>query len=238
MIKITSFDLQGSNFTLLVISVNTICMKTIRLSLEKKIQESPYFFSKNTPIVINVSTINSDCDWTNLYNTISDVGLFIVGVCCCYNNKLKNIITQSGIPILVKGHNTKYFNYEKNYYSQCSSYKKNNFSKILKTQIINVPIRSGQKIYARNRDLIIISNVSSGAEVIADGNIHIYGLTKGRILAGANGNEEAQIFCSNVFPELISIGGYYWLIDQIPKEFLRKSVRFYLKNKTIFIQKI
>lgn len=238
MSGIVSVDLHGSNFTLLVISVRTACMQTIRSSLEEKIRQAPHFFSKKTPVVINVQSINNKNDWFNLYKTISDTGLFIVGACCCHDNQLKKIIIQSGLPILLKGNNNIIFNNDKYLYNSSSFCKIHNVLKTSKTQIIDEPIRSGQKIYARNRDLIIISNVSAGAEVIADGNIHIYGVMRGRVLAGASGNEESQIFCANLFPELISIGGYYWLIDQIPKEFLGKPARFYLKNKTLIIQHI
>ncbi|ADV33829.1 septum site-determining protein MinC [Candidatus Blochmanniella vafra str. BVAF] len=235
MSKVISIDLQGSNFTLLVMHAHTTCMPKIRLALIRKIKESPNFFTTNTPIIINVANINQSSDWLKLYQTVSEVGLLIMGVCCCYNNQLKKTITKSRIPILTKG--TNIINYNKNYNSKIVEY--HNYSVLtFKTQIIYTPIRSGQQIYARNRDLVVIANVSSGAEIISDGNIHIYGAMRGRVLAGASGHEESQIFCSNLSPELVSIGGHYWLIDQIPQEFLGKSARFYLKNNALVIQHI
>ncbi|CAD83501.1 septum site determining protein MinC [Candidatus Blochmanniella floridana] len=237
MLESVSVDLQGNNFTLLVIQTHTTCTSQIQLELTQKIKNSPSFFSNNTPVVINVENINHHDDWFNLYQTISNIGLFIIGVCCCYNKKLKNIITQSGLPILTKGNIIKsHKNTIKTNYTKPTFDDKTNA--ISKTQTIHTPIRSGQRIYARNRDLIIISNVSSGAEVIADGNIHIYGSVRGRVLAGASGCEQSQIFCTKLSPELISIGGYYWLNDQIPPEFLGKSARFYLQNHTLIIQHI
>lgn len=238
MLGAVSIDLKGSNFTLLVISVYTNCMQTVRLLLEEKIRQAPNFFSKKTPIVINASTINNSSDWFNLYKTISDIGLFVVGACCCYDKTLKKIIIQSGLPILTKGNKDIIFNYKEVFCNKHNWENKNCISCNFKTQIIDKPIRSGQKIYARNRDLVVIANVSTGAEIIADGNIHIYGAMRGRVLAGASGNEKSQIFCNNLFPELISINGYYWLIDQIPQEFLGKSARFYLHNKNLIIQHI
>lgn len=238
MLGVVSVDLQGSNFTLLVISIHTSCMETVRLALEEKIKQAPHFFSKNTPVIINVSTINNRTKWFNLYKTISNTGLFIAGVCCCQDNQLKQIIKQSGLPILTKGNINKTFGYDNYFYKKLPVYKTNDLLETYKTQIIDVPIRSGQQVYAKKRDLVIVSNVSSGAEIIADGNVHIYGTMKGRVLAGASGNEESQIFCSNLYPELVSIGGYYWLTDQIPKKFLGKSARFCLKNKALIVQHI
>lgn len=241
MLESVSVDLYGNNFTILVMSIRTTCMDTLRLALTKKIKDSPNFFYRITPIIVDVSKINNDNEWLDLYKTISEVGLCVIGVCCCQNDTLKNLITKIGLPIFTKGKIQDNFNCKckKNCdNNEFSIYSKKKLSENFRTKIIDSPIRSGQKIYAREKDLIIISNVSTGAEIIADGNIHIYGMMKGRVLAGASGNEEAQIFCSYVFPELVSIGGYYWLIDQIPQKFLGKSARFFLKNKTLVIQNI
>ena len=100
------------------------------------------------------------------------------------------------------------------------------------TMIITTPVRSGQQIYAKDADLIITSVVGHGAEVIADGNIHIYGTLKGRALAGARGNTQARIFCHELSPELISIAGTYWLNDDVLARAKGKKgpVQIFLKN--------
>ena len=77
------------------------------------------------------------------------------------------------------------------------------------TMIIDRPVRSGQQIYARGGDLVLMDGVGAGAEVIADGSIHCYGPLRGRALAGAQGNLSARIFTVNFGPELVSIGGVY-----------------------------
>src|SRR3546814_17739792 len=71
--------------------------------------------------------------------------------------------------------------------------------------VINRPLRSGQRIYARNTDLIVIGVVSQGAEVIADGNIHVYGPLRGKAMAGARGDTSARIFTTQLDPELLAI---------------------------------
>jgi septum site-determining protein MinC len=79
--------------------------------------------------------------------------------------------------------------------------------------IIDTPVRAGQRIYARGCDLIITAAVNNGAEVIADGSIHVYAPLNGRALAGASGNAEARIFALSMQPELVSIAGVYRTFD-------------------------
>ncbi|TCZ66826.1 septum site-determining protein MinC [Roseicella aquatilis] len=75
--------------------------------------------------------------------------------------------------------------------------------------LVSEPVRSGQRIYAEGADLIVTATVNPGAEVIADGNIHVYGALRGRAIAGAQNDSEARIFAMNFDPELIAIAGYY-----------------------------
>lgn len=79
--------------------------------------------------------------------------------------------------------------------------------------VINRPLRSGQRIYARDTDLIIIGVVSRGAEVIADGNVHVYGPLRGKAMAGACGDVSARIFTTQLDPELVAIAGVYQVIE-------------------------
>jgi septum site-determining protein MinC len=77
------------------------------------------------------------------------------------------------------------------------------------TLVIDKPLRSGQKIYARGADLVVLAMVNMGAEVVADGNIHVYAPLRGKAMAGASGNTQARIFSLCLEPELISIAGIY-----------------------------
>lgn len=77
------------------------------------------------------------------------------------------------------------------------------------TMVIDKPLRSGQKIYARGADLVVLAMVNQGAEVVADGNIHVYAPLRGKAMAGARGNTSARIFSLCLEPELISIAGVY-----------------------------
>ena len=77
------------------------------------------------------------------------------------------------------------------------------------TMVVTKPLRSGQKIYARGGDLVVLAMVNRGAEVIADGNIHVYAPLRGKAMAGARGNTSARIFSLCLEPELVSIAGIY-----------------------------
>jgi septum site-determining protein MinC len=83
------------------------------------------------------------------------------------------------------------------------------------TRVVTQPVRSGQQIYARGGDLIVAGAVSAGAEVLADGHIHIYGTLRGRALAGVRGLTSARIFCRRLDAELVSIAGHYRIADDI-----------------------
>jgi septum site-determining protein MinC len=88
----------------------------------------------------------------------------------------------------------------------------------VKTRLVTQPVRSGTQIYARGADLIVTAAVSPGAEIMADGNIHVYGPLRGRALAGAAGDVDARIFCSRLEAELVSIAGRYLVSEQLPAE--------------------
>jgi len=96
-------------------------------------------------------------------------------------------------------------------------------------------VRSGQQLYAENADLTVMSTVGAGAEVIADGSIHVYGNLRGRALAGAQGNAEARIFCREFNAELVAIAGHYKVLDDIPRELRGKAVQVWLEQDQIKI---
>jgi len=86
------------------------------------------------------------------------------------------------------------------------------------TRVITTPIRGGQQIYAQGGDLVIVSSVSSGAELLADGNIHVYGPMRGRALAGIKGDTRARIFCQHLGAELVSIAGQYKVAEDLRRD--------------------
>lgn len=108
----------------------------------------------------------------------------------------------------------------------------------LRTKVITRPVRSGQQIYAEGTDLIVLSTVSEGSEVIADGNIHIYGSLRGRALAGAQGDTQARIFCQHMNAELIAIAGNFLLSDRFNKTHINQAVDISLEKEQLVINQI
>ena len=96
-------------------------------------------------------------------------------------------------------------------------------------------VRSGQQVYAENRDLTVLGPVGAGAEVISDGSIHIYGPLRGRALAGAQGNEKARIFCRAFHAELVAVAGHYKVLEDIPRDLHGKAVQVWLDNEELKI---
>ncbi len=103
-------------------------------------------------------------------------------------------------------------------------------------KIVNDPVRAGQQIYAKNADLVVLAQVQPGAELMADGNIHIYSNLRGRAHAGVGGNTNARIFCRSMEAQLISIAGIYLVNDEIEQQFLGQPVQIGCQNETIVME--
>tara|TARA_R110002072_G_scaffold94299_3_gene208460 strand:- start:20265 stop:21110 length:846 start_codon:yes stop_codon:yes gene_type:complete len=106
------------------------------------------------------------------------------------------------------------------------------------SKVIHTPIRSGQQVYAADGDLVVMASVSAGAEILADGNIHVYGTLRGRALAGVKGDTNARIFCHSLEAELVSVAGQYKISEDIEKSQLKKATQVYLDNDTLCLKKI
>jgi septum site-determining protein MinC len=109
----------------------------------------------------------------------------------------------------------------------------------LPAMIVDTPVRAGQRVYARGCDLIITAVVNNGAEIIADGSIHVYAPMHGRALAGASGNAESRIFGLSLQPELVSIAGVYRTFDDgFPAELARQPAQIRLVGDRIDISSL
>ncbi|MFL6618362.1 MAG: septum site-determining protein MinC [Povalibacter sp.] len=100
------------------------------------------------------------------------------------------------------------------------------------------PVRSGQRVYARNRDLIVTTVVGAGAEVMADGCVHVYGSLRGRAMAGARGEITARVFCQEFHAELVSIAGVFKVFETIPPELVGKPVQAWLDGDDLRFKRI
>ncbi|KAJ9432899.1 MULTISPECIES: septum site-determining protein MinC [Enterobacterales] len=230
----TPIEFKGSSFTLSVVHLHHSQPEVIRQALQDKIDQAPAFLL-NAPVVLNVSALTGDINWKQMQQAVMATGLRIVGVSGCKDEALKKMIARAGLPVLSEGKESR---------KQAAAPVVEAAPVVpaviaeaaSKTRIINTPVRSGQQIYARNADLIVTSSVSAGAELVADGNIHIYGMMRGRALAGVGGQRDSQIFCTNLAAELVSIAGEYWMMDHIPAEFFGKAARLSLQDGALTIQ--
>ncbi|MDK3016574.1 septum site-determining protein MinC [Pseudodonghicola flavimaris] len=103
-------------------------------------------------------------------------------------------------------------------------------------KLITKPVRSGQVIFAERGDLTVIGSVSSGAELVASGNIHVYGTLRGRAFAGVHGNESARIFCLRQEAELLAIAGIYRTSESIGDTLRNHSLQVFLKDEGLYLE--
>lgn len=103
-------------------------------------------------------------------------------------------------------------------------------------RIVTTPVRSGQSIVAEHGDLVVIGHVASGAELIAGGNIHVYGTMRGRAMAGVHGDENARIFCQSLDAELLAIAGLYRTSENLEHEVRKRSVHIFLQDQRLCVE--
>ncbi len=220
----TSFKLKGSLFTLSVLQLLTTDLIRFEKDLKAKIHLAPKFFNY-TPMVLDIQVLSEQKpDFAHLQSLLTKNKIIPVGIRGA-KEEWKEEIYKLGFALLNDpGKNDK-------------EAPDGSATIIADTKIIHEHIRSGQQIYAEQGDLIIIGHVSSGAELLAEGNIHIYGNLRGRALAGINGNVHAHIFCQSLMAELISIAGQYKLFENT-NEFTQGAIHAYLKNNELMIARI
>jgi septum site-determining protein MinC len=107
-----------------------------------------------------------------------------------------------------------------------------------KSKVVTQPVRSGQQVYAQQGDLILLSSISPGAELVADGHIHVYGPLRGRALAGVSGDASARIFCRSLEAELVSVAGFWRVREDLPEALIGKPVQIFLDGETVMIEPI
>jgi septum site-determining protein MinC len=214
----TTPDLKGRNFTLSVLHLaqNDIA-KSIDF-IQEKVAQAPTFFA-SAPVVINIEHIKEDLDFHQLKTGILKAGMVPVGITGTRDKRTQTLAIDAGFAVMTASNSP----------TQAPV-------PLTPAKVIRTPIRSGQQIYAKNSDLVVLNHVSAGAEVIADGSIHIYGSLRGRAIAGASGQQQAKIICHDLQSELISIAGNYWLSDQIDEQYWQKKVMLSYDEDTLHIE--
>ncbi len=221
-----TFQLRGGLFTLTTLQIFNSDLIHLKAQLIDKIKQAPNFFH-HTPIVLDLKTANQpNIDFSTIKAMLREINLIPIAIRNATPDQIQEAI-KAGFAILRDTTNT--LDNEK------SSTATKSAPKILSSKIITEPVRSGQQIYAPDGDLIVINQVSPGSELIADGNIHIYGTLRGRALAGINGDQTARIFCNSLEAELVSIAGNYKLSEDIERQAWKIPAQVYIKQDRLQI---
>jgi len=230
----TILEFKSSSFPVPVLMLSSNALNLIDTQLHTKISLAPEFF-KNSPVVFDLSFLNEQdlsIDIEELTRVIQKAGLLPIGI-RGGNEAQNNKALALRIPVYSQHHNVQ----SPNTTPKTPSQQEPVTAKESQTLLITQPVRSGQRVYS-NGDLIILSQVSPGAEILAEGNIHVYNSLKGRVLAGVLGNTNARIFCSDSQAELISIAGNYKISEDLQAFYHNKPVQIYLQEHTLIIQDI
>ncbi|WP_293007158.1 septum site-determining protein MinC [Nitrosomonas sp.] len=251
-----TLEFKSSTFFAPILILYTNDMIAIEQTLYEKINLAPDFF-KDSPLMIDLRELNKlnlDLDFAQLAQLLRRVGFFPVGIRGGNEQQNKqaralslpiDTVRELGNSIII-GETQKQESTQQSLTQpevaaikepkepvQPAAIPPVSATTILVTQ----PIRSGQRIYASG-DLIILSQVSAGAEIMAEGNIHVYNTLRGRALAGVHGNTAARIFCFDLQAELISIAGDYKTSEDLNKQTYNNPVQIYLQNHALIIKEI
>ncbi len=231
----TSFQLKGGLFTLTVIYLFNPELTVLGEQLAKLVKQTPKFF-QNMPVVIDLHKLqppSATLDFTSLIQCLREHGLIPIGVRS--GNALQHEAAASIGLAIMPNTKTEATAEPATIKPTVATDAAPAAPAVVLTKIITQPIRSGQQIYARNSDLVVLGPVSPGAELIADGNIHIYGALRGRALAGVSGNQSARIFCQTLEAELVSIAGHYWISEDLHNSAMKENVHIYLEKERLHV---
>ncbi|MBR7888016.1 septum site-determining protein MinC [Marinomonas sp. A79] len=235
----SGFRLKGSVVTTILLEIQFFSLNDIVYHLKEKIDQVPHFFNQ-APIIIDISKMKRGItleEFETLIQSVSGLGLGVIGWRCDPENLpvWKSSVT---IPLLPAS--------KARAISNAATPKEEVSPDVVvktvveerlvpqSTKVISKPIRSGQQVYAEG-DLIVLAQVSAGAEVLADGNIHVYGALRGRALAGVKGDVEARIFCKSMEAELVSIAGNFMLTDALQDIVWKDSAQVLLVDDNLEI---
>jgi septum site-determining protein MinC len=236
-----ALEFKSSTFTVPVLVLTSDDFVIIEQQLQEKITLAPEFF-RNSPLVLDLQELNKqghDIDVTAIIDIVRKAGLLPIGIRGgnAQQNKqaLEHLIPVYSIHTAAVSTETQ----KQKAIAPLPEPETDTGTDtdIATSTLITQPIRSGQRIYAAG-DLVIMAQVSAGAEIMAEGNIHVYNTLRGRALAGVRGNTEARIFCFDLQAELISIAGNYKVSEDLDENVRNKPVQIYLQDQALIIKDI
>jgi septum site-determining protein MinC len=228
LLKSQAFKLKGRVYTLTVMHLLDLDRLLFEQQLAEAIAQAPRLFDR-TPIVLDCSAVDGNqLDLQSLCQYLREHGLIPVAI-------------QGGGPLLetlAQCQGLAVFNTSSSHDKPMPAKQQETEQYVvietIKTKLLTAPVRSGQQVVSKGGDLVITAAVSHGAELLADGNIHVYGALRGRALAGIAGDKQARIFCQSLDAELVSIAGFYRLSDAIDR--FSGPCQIYLQDEHIQIE--
>lgn len=238
---IPAFELKGSAQTLMVLYLWDADSARLTRQLQEKFEQMPGFF-KNVPLLIDLGGLQDTeqlPDFQQLVQTLRAFDLVPAGV--RGGNAAQNQgALAANLGILSANRNQQSVSpaMEEIIEPPPAEEPQPNLLPAFadNAKIITQPIRSGQRVVAPHGDLIVLAAVNAGAEILAAGNIHVYGALRGRALAGVKGNTEARIICLQFHPELVAIAGEYMVNDELDPAQFGQSIIVALTNNQINIK--
>lgn len=247
--KKPAIEFKSSSFTVPALILNSTDLTDINDKLYQKIQQAPEFF-KNSPVLLDIQALNgqgAEINIPELIKLIRTTALIPVAL-RGGNFEQNQSALKMGVPI--QSVHTAAHDQDKSPIPEPTPptppasitpptelEKHPEETGAVETTLITTPIRSGQRVYAAG-DLVILAQVSAGSEIMAEGNIHVYGSLRGRALAGVQGNPHSRIFCFDLQAELISIAGNYKVSDDLDKSMQHKPVQIYLQDHALIIKEL
>lgn len=243
-----NFQLKGSAITVVVLAIIRYEPKSLVDELKEKIAQAPQFFV-NSPVLINLDRLENPEDLKKIGDLLTicrELDLQPLGF-SGVPEVLLAPVNKTGLAVLPTPNERALKLPKQEVAPTVETVVERVVETIVETvieerivqrqsKVITRPVRSGQQIYAEGADLIVLTQVSEGAEVLADGHIHIYGTLRGRALAGVRGDETARIFCQQLEAELVSVAGNFVLQDSLPKELLKKPAQISLNGEKVVVE--
>lgn len=251
-----AFELRAASFTLPVVRLLGVDMEIVAEQLSAKVDQAPDFF-RNTPVVIDLSGLESgagELEFPMLVGLMRGYAMIPVGVRGGTSAQHKAaeamelaILSDAFVRrtrSVSKAARPEPRKPEPQAPEKAKEGKDAAPDEATLTppassfKLVTRPVRSGQRVYAAGGDLSVVAAVSSGAELMADGNIHVYGPLRGRAMAGMKGDLGARIFCQNLQAELVSVAGHYRVSENIPAKLKGVPVQVFLEQESLRIKRL
>ncbi len=236
-----SFVLKQRAHNLIVFELHNPNIVQLALRLKDHMAQAPNLF-KNTPAVLDLTPLEDGfkiIDFPALGSLLDNHGLTIVGVSGGSETQ-RTAATRARLALFSAGHTPTQESRSAPSAAQeppaAPEASAETAPDPAHNLVLRQPVRAGQQVYARGASLIVEASVNEGSEVIADGDIHIYGALRGRALAGARGRTDARIWCQQLDAELVSINGIYRTRDSIDSDLIGKSAVIEIQQEKLIIR--